>query len=108
MAKRLKFWGQKVANGFLPGEFEHLSDRDKQSLRRLMARIAERSYRRGAQHGVELSRRGEIGVPDVDDWRYAPSLNKSPWLHGQVVQASIERLDLENSCLKEIGLGPPD
>ena len=46
------FVATSVAHGLKLGEFEHLSLADKKKLVRLMARIAERSYRRGFQHGT--------------------------------------------------------
>ena len=107
MTRKIRFFGQHVANGFAPGEFDHLSDRDKASLRRLLARVAERSYRRGAQQGAEMSKRGEIGVK-IHDWRYGPSLDRAPWLHGVRVETSLARLDMENGCLRDIGLGPAE
>jgi|SRR5690625_1754169 len=88
------------------GEFDHLSQQDRKKLRRLIARIAERSYRRGAQQGACL-----VGNPDavpidkLHDWRYRISLDLSPPLDGRLRRRSLELLDQEQWDLWKIGLG---
>ncbi len=92
-----------VAHGLARGEFNHLSDDDLQKLNRLMARIAETAYRRGAQHGAYLQEHGLIPF-DLADWRFTRNLDSAPWLNGSR-QTSIERLHIEHPELEDIGFG---
>jgi hypothetical protein len=46
------FEARSVAYGLKEGEFENLPPLVRRKLIRLMARIAEQSYRRGFQHGA--------------------------------------------------------
>ena len=48
----MHFDSGSVAYKLRHGEFDHLSERDRRRLVRLMARIAEKSYRRGVIHGA--------------------------------------------------------
>lgn len=62
---------------------------------RVVARIAERSFRRGFQHGWEFSRRGESVKYDVAKWRFLISEDQSPeMLVGRIVPA-VERLRMQ-------------
>jgi hypothetical protein len=105
---------------------DHLSDRDKKLVLRLLARASEQGNRRGFQQGFAYSgycddvRRPydihQDGV--IANWRYGNSLDKSPWLDvvkGRVRQiptpmmhgeegTSLERLEMENGELWRIGL----
>lgn len=90
------------------GEFDHLSKQDRKKLRRLIARIAERSYRRGAQQGAYLTSIGCPTMRPIDklhDWRYRISLDVSPPLDGRLRRPSLDLLDQEQSDLHRIGLG---
>ena len=90
------------------GEFDHLSKQDRKKLRRLIARIAERSYRRGAQQGAYLAAIGDPDMVPIDklhDWRYGISLDLSPALDGPLRRPSLDLLDQEQSDLHRIGLG---
>lgn len=90
------------------GEFDHLSPQDRKKLRRLMARIAERSYRRGAQQGAYLHsirHPGMVPINKLHDWRYLPSLDLSPGLDTRLRRPSLDLLDQEQPDLWKIGLG---
>lgn len=52
---QVSFAPRSIASGFDGGEFEHLSKNDRHKLVKLIARIAEQAYRRGAQHGTTLA-----------------------------------------------------
>ena len=99
------FIAASVAHGLKQGQFNHLSNSDRKKLNRLIARIAEAAYRRGAQHGAHLHQNGGI-ARDVVDWRFNASLDAAPWLDGSNGQTSIERLHMEHRVLADIGLEP--
>lgn len=86
-------------------EFSHLSGDDSKKLVRLIARISERSYRRGVQQTITLYRKNSILPQIIDnlyDYRYENDLDNSYGLDG-LKTTSLERLDMEES-LREIGL----
>jgi hypothetical protein len=91
------FTRNSVVYGLKEDAFEHLSDRDKKRLVRLMARLAEKSYRRGVQHGSLLTKGMSEDV--MVKWRFEPSLDTSPWIDSRTVQKSIERLFMEAGVL---------
>ena len=66
------FTASSVAHGLKEGEFEELSPDVSRKLVRLMARIAEQSYRRGFQHGVMLGSKVQI---DPVELRFDRSTN---------------------------------
>lgn len=93
-----------VTKGFRDRRFLSLSERDKQDMLKLMARVAEQAYRRGAQQGAGLARRPWFRA-DLGQWRYEPSLDLSPWLDSPRMTTSLERLDGEcGEELRRIGL----
>ena len=96
-----------VAHGLKQGQFDHLRDKDRKDLNRLIARIAEAAYRRGAQHGAHLHQSGGI-ARDPANWRFNTSLDAAPWLDGSSDQTSIERLHMEHGVLSDIGFAIPD
>ena len=53
------FEENSIARGFKPHEFSNLETDVKSKLIKLMARISEKSYRRGLQHG-------SLGIAIVD------------------------------------------
>ena len=68
-----------VTKGFFRDQrFLSLSERDKRDILKLMARVAEQAYRRGAQQGAGLAQRPCFRA-DLGEWRYRPSLDLSPW-----------------------------
>ena len=91
-------------------EFRDLPERTKKNLLRLMAKISEKSYRRGFHHGT-------LGQHTVDPTilRYNISLDKSPdtdrvgksgkWVCSN--EKSIDRLTGENGVLYDVGLHVP-
>jgi hypothetical protein len=83
-----------VTKGFRDGRFLSLSERDKRDVLKLMARVAEQAYRRGAQQGAGLAQRPCFRA-DLGEWRYQPSLDLSPWVDSPRMTTSLERLDGE-------------
>lgn len=100
------FNSRSAAYGLSHGEFSHLSDTDRRKLSRLMARIAEKAYRRGAQHGAQMALDGTL-ARDPATVRFTSSLDRSPWLDdpGQWDHAEV-RLHMENPALRYLGLRP--
>jgi hypothetical protein len=88
-----------VTKGFRDRRFLSLSERDKWDILKLMARVAEQAYRRGAQQGVGLAQRPCFRA-DLGEWRYKPSLDLSPWVDSPRMTTSLERLDGE--CGEEL------
>ena len=93
-----------VTKGFRDGRFLSLSERDQRDVLKLMARVAEQAYRRGAQQGAGLAQRPFFRA-DLGEWRYKPSLDLSPWIDRPRLTTSLERLDGEcGEELRRIGL----
>src|SRR3546814_12642073 len=69
----------------------------------IMSRVAERSYRRGAQQGatIALNRPGDLPA-SLHDWRYGEGADASPWLDGNATESSLGRLLAENGGLARI------
>lgn len=89
-------------------EFDEIPKAKKRKLVKLMARIAERAYRRGVQQGICVSSsegglqpqlRSESGL---HRWRYQTDLNKARGIDG-FCTSSLERLFIEERCLMELG-----
>jgi hypothetical protein len=97
-ARGPKFSTVSLAAGLRHGEFDELDKRTKKKLIRLMARIAEQSYRRGYQHGTLPSRTVDPAV-----LRFERSLDKAPFTDSKMSFTSIERLRMECGVLREIG-----
>jgi hypothetical protein len=95
------FISTSVAYGLKEDAFAHLSERDRKRLVRLMARISEKSYRRGVQHGALLT--GGISKDKIAKWRFDASLDSSPWVGSPMIQKSTERLFMEAGVLRELG-----
>jgi hypothetical protein len=92
-----------VTKGFRDQRFLSLSGRDKRDILKLMARVAEQAYRRGAQQGAGLVQRPCFRA-DLGAWRYRPSLDLSPWVDSPRTTTSLERLDGEcGDELRRIG-----
>lgn len=111
MPKFQRFAAYSVARGFSEDEFAAIDPRLKRKLLRLMARIAEKSYRRGYQQGEYLNRPENIG----DEWRINPAdlrhrtnLDVSPGVDSKHYKTtSLERLDMECGVLRELGFEFP-
>ena len=94
----------EVTKGFRDVRFLSLSERDRRDVLKLMARVAEQAYRRGAQQGAGLAQRPSFRA-DLGEWRYKPSLDLSPWIDRPRMTTSLERLDGEcGEELRRIGL----
>lgn len=88
--------GRNVHSG-ISLDLSGMSDRDKSKLIRLMARIMEDSYRRGAQQMEYFCRQG-YEFCDLVDLRHFASLDVSPDVEdGKTKGAdkSVDRLDME-------------
>lgn len=86
-------------------EFSDLPDKQKIKLKRLMARIMERAYRRGVQQAITLYQDGHIPdsiLNDLYSWRYGNDLDESIGID-YYKTTSVERLDMEEQ-LYIIGL----
>lgn len=88
-------------------DLSSLSARDRQALRKLMARISEASYRRGLQHGVHMALSGEADDESASRLRHTASLDVSP--RGESYardrgRPSVERFGMEYGDLAEVGL----
>jgi hypothetical protein len=103
MIKGAKFGAHSVAAGLHGGEFDELDTRTKKKLIRLMARIAEKSYRRGYQHGTLPTR-----TVDPSVLRFERSLDKSPWTDSPQSTSSVWRLFCECGELRQLGFVEPD
>ena len=95
------FTASSIAHGLKEGEFDDLSPSVNRKLVRLMARIAEQSYRRGFQHGAVLGDRACVAPYDL---RFRRSLDKSPYTNSaRGGHTSIERLFMECGELCMLG-----
>jgi len=91
-------------------EFDHLDTKTKKKLARLMARISEKSYRRGFQHGGLEGR-----TVDPVELRFNTPLKHSPWTDAvnekgkweNSRHSSLERLFMEYSELVNLGFYAP-
>ena len=88
-------------------DLSSLPARDRQALRKLMARISEASYRRGFQQGVYMTLRGETDAARADAIRHTVSLDVSP--RGESYardrgRSSFQRFRMEFGDLEAVGL----
>lgn len=98
-----------IGAGFETGAFSHLSPHDRTQLVRLMARIAEQAYRRGAYQSAKLAKSDDDLMPkDIYGWRHDLPLDKSPWLDDATVEPAIKRLLAECAELPVLGFTAPD
>jgi len=91
-----------LPDGVLAG----LTREQKQAVVKLMARISEASYRRGAQQGVTFQRDRAADLPiSMASWRYDTRQDISPWLDSNMVENAEDRLMREyRPALREAGL----
>ena len=99
------FIQSSVIHGLKFDEFDHLSKSDRKKLVKLMARISEKSFRRGFQHGVEIPR-DEVLIEPCK-LRFQTSLNISPAPHYPMKWSAIGRLFMEYP-LEQVGFSDPD
>jgi len=95
------FIESSVAYGLNDGGLSHLSVSDKERLISLMARISERSYRRGFQHGCIMDPLERVVSPS--ELRHQWPLGKSPYTDTAEVISSTQRLFVEYPVLQDIG-----
>ena len=93
-------------HGLHLGQFDHLSDDDKVALRGLIARMAEKSFRRGFQQGWDSAKRGD-SVCDLVDWRFSTDLDVSVSPHDSYHSTSEHRLFVECD-LTDVGIPRPE
>ena len=87
-----------ILEGLDRGHFSDLPIAVKKDMIGLLARVSEKSYRRGVQHGQVFS------VDEVGHWRFG-NLSRSPDAnHPSRVLSVEERLFEQNPEIREIGL----
>jgi hypothetical protein len=105
------FAAYSVAHGLKNREFADLDERTKRKLVRLMARISEKSYRRGFQQGHTF-REHDVATVDPAKLRFNVSLERSPYTdaidekghwHVKSGHTVIERLFMEYGVLSHLG-----
>ena len=81
-----------------------LSDAQRLTILTVLARVSERSYRRGVQQGATIAKNRPGDLPaDLHEWRYGVSLDISPWADAPRAQTSIGRLFTETRELRRFG-----
>lgn len=80
-----------------------LSDRQRAVLVTLMARVSERSYRRGVQQGATFEAEGDRLRPELLEWRYTTTTDASPFADSNQMETALERLHIENKGLAHLG-----
>ena len=79
------------------GDFEGLTEEQKLRMKRWMARIMERAYRRGVQQAIFMKEKGLVDewiLENLHDYRYGKSIDVSVGLDG-FTTSSIDRLEIE-------------
>ena len=98
-----------VAHGLRRDDFDHLSKDDKRKIIKLISQISESSFRRGFQHGDEITKRRDTVCPVR--LRFETPLNISPFTDafyedGEWASTSgftaVERLSMEHRVLVEL------
>jgi hypothetical protein len=90
-------------HGLSHGHFLDLPMQRRVEIFRLLARVAEKSFRRGFQQGYDSRARGDK-VCDLYDWRFCIDLDYSVSPHGTYHSGSAERMEMECHVAK-VGLG---
>ena len=100
-----------VALGIPDNALAHLSDDDQRIILTLLARVSEKSYRRGFQQGHEVPKRNpDRFPPSLFDWRYGADLSfapppELPYRKDSYRQTAANRMDTEASgALQRVGL----
>lgn len=95
-----------VTIGLPSGMLAGLSAADRTILARLMARIAERAYRRGVCHAASLN--SDHLPDDLSRWRYGIRLDVAPLLGSKhATRPSVALLFNHSPRLRRLGLVPP-
>lgn len=91
-----------------PDIFEDLDEEQRITIVTLMARAAEKAYRRGFHQAIDLTAQRDV-QPNINliNWRFGTSLDLSPMPFSNQVEESIFRLINDNSDIMDIGLGIP-
>lgn len=74
-----QFEDRSVAYGLQEGDFLKIDHHTRQNLIKLMARISEKSYRRGFQHGQYFANEGEAAVDGFELRNGDVPLDRSPY-----------------------------
>jgi hypothetical protein len=83
-------------------QFRHIDEGDRALIGRMIARIAEKSYRRGFQQGYDSRKRGDE-LCDLLSWRFEIDLDYSVSPHGTYHTTAEQRVQIE--ChLKTLGI----
>lgn len=92
-----------VTHGIADNIFDGIDAATKGEIAKLLARVSERSYRRGFQQGAHIATARPADLPkDLHAWRYGTSTDKSPWGDSNYVENSVERLFGENRDLERM------
>lgn len=93
-----------VTHGIEDDFFAHLDDITKHHLLVIMARISEKSFRRGFHQAIESD---HPVIVEPLDWRHLSSLDEATSPHGRCSMPSIDRLGTEHGCeLSAVGIQP--
>lgn len=92
------FANYSILQGLKHQEFRDLPAKVRRKLVVLMARLAEKSYRRGANHALEVG-----CIHNVNKWRYG-TLARSVGIDTQRSESVVERLFEQNGELRQVGL----
>jgi hypothetical protein len=92
------FIKSSILQGLKMNEFSELPKPTLRKLVKLMARISERSYRRGVQQALSVG-----CIHPVSNWRYAP-LERSAGIDTPSSKSVIYRLFEQNPELDQVGL----
>ena len=93
------FTSNSSAYGLKLAEFSDLPQQTRRKITRMMARVMERAYRRGAQHGVAANHDEHWFA----DWRLNGDIDKSIGIDGYN-STSTHRLEMEEP-IQAVGLG---
>lgn len=93
-----------VMRGIPENAFDALDARTRNFMIKVMARVAERAYRRGAQQGVHIAQNRPQHLPEnLHDWRYVTSADKSAALDDPYyVTTAVERLEMESGDFSKV------
>jgi hypothetical protein len=98
----------KGKDTFIDYLFTELSTENQRRLLRLISRIAEQSYRRGAQQAMVMGENENIEEWILSDeaysWRFEKTLDRSIGLDGYTTP-SLERLLIEEPALEKLNRG---
>lgn len=95
----------EITHGMAERTLRKLAKADKARVLKLMARAAEKAYRRGFQQGAHIATTRPKDLPrDLWGWRYGTSLDVSPWADCRHREKALDRLLMECPGLRHTGL----